>query len=676
MDTQLQTENHRPGGELLAVILYGILFLFFLQLLTDFVAAVYAFGLLGTSIPPEIVSVLFLFSPVVLIGLRRGLAGKQLILVGELFILSRVVETLLDTRGRMLASGLGLSLFLILLPTILERDKYQGREHGWRAAGLGLLAAVFLAFSLRAYHSGIDISTDGPGIVAGWVLALAGGILWPKYIEADGSASGNVHRLEPSQPAAPGFVRTAALCLGLMGCLVLLYFGFSVPNVFARWMVLNYASVLAVLAVVYTGAGLVLGLRPTWMLHLKTGFWTILNLIFAIALVGAIGTEQVGFPSDPAAYPLYTMPASLAGWILMYAALALSPIIFINFARFWSEIAASRPESRTLGGGFALASLFLLVLIFGHVFTTVYDYIPVIGPFFRDKYWLVYLVAWTGMYLPGLLAGGARADRAGSSGTFQALSSYSVLFLVLLAAVVVFGAITRRPIPTPADPDGALKVLTYNIQQGYSEAGQINYDGQLALIQSLNPDLVGLQETDTNRIAGGNVDLVRYLADRLGYDSYYGPSPVTGTFGIALLSRYPIQEPGIFYMYSEREQTATLTAHIVVAGQRYNIFVTHLGNGGPIIQQQAILTQVENLSNVILMGDFNFRPDTEAYKQTTQSLTDSWLAVWPGTVDGSGIDPASRIDHIFVSPDLELQDSRYLLDPASDHPALWTSLGG
>jgi endonuclease/exonuclease/phosphatase family metal-dependent hydrolase len=129
-------------------------------------------------------------------------------------------------------------------------------------------------------------------------------------------------------------------------------------------------------------------------------------------------------------------------------------------------------------------------------------------------------------------------------------------------------------------------------------------------------------------------------------------------------------------MYSEREQTATIAAHVLVGGQRYNIFVTHLGNGGPIIQQHAILAQVENLSNVILMGDFNFRPDTEAYRQTSQQLTDSWLAAWPDEVDGSGIDPRSRIDHIFISPELPIQDARYLLDPASDHPALWVSLGG
>ena len=46
---------------------YAVFFLFFFQLLADFVEAIYAFGLLGTNIPPEIVAVLLFFSPLLLL---------------------------------------------------------------------------------------------------------------------------------------------------------------------------------------------------------------------------------------------------------------------------------------------------------------------------------------------------------------------------------------------------------------------------------------------------------------------------------------------------------------------------------------------------------------------------------------------------------------------------------
>ena len=42
-------------------------------------------------------------------------------------------------------------------------------------------------------------------------------------------------------------------------------------------------------------------------------------------------------------------------------------------------------------------------MIFAQAFTTVYDYIPVVGPFFRDKFWLVFLLAGLGLSLPLLL---------------------------------------------------------------------------------------------------------------------------------------------------------------------------------------------------------------------------------------------------------------------------------
>lgn len=68
-------------------------------------------------------------------------------------------------------------------------------------------------------------------------------------------------------------------------------------------------------------------------------------------------------------------------------------------------------------------------------------------------------------------------------------------------------------------------------------------------------------------------------------------------------------------MYSKGEQTATIEVQITVGGKTFNVFVTHLGNSGPLMQQEAVLQEVEGKEHIILMGDFNFRPDTEQYRQ-------------------------------------------------------------
>ncbi|MFQ5436338.1 MAG: endonuclease/exonuclease/phosphatase family protein, partial [Anaerolineae bacterium] len=212
----------------------------------------------------------------------------------------------------------------------------------------------------------------------------------------------------------------------------------------------------------------------------------------------------------------------------------------------------------------------------------------------------------------------------------------------------------------------AVRVLTYNIQQGYSESGLRNFAGQLDLIRSVDADIIGLQESDTNRIAGGNADVVRYLADALEMHAYHGPKTVAGTFGIALLSKYPIENPQTFYMFSEGEQTATIAAEINVGGPVFHVFVTHLGNGGPLRQQEAIMQAAAGKAPLILMGDFNFRPDSDPYQLTTAVLDDAWLRL--DEADRNP-EPSNRIDHIFISPEVRVESVRYILDPASDHPA-------
>jgi endonuclease/exonuclease/phosphatase family metal-dependent hydrolase len=305
-------------------------------------------------------------------------------------------------------------------------------------------------------------------------------------------------------------------------------------------------------------------------------------------------------------------------------------------------------------------------VILGQAFTTVYDYIPVVGPFFRDKFWLVYLAPGLVVSLAALWVDRGSVRRPRDVARFKLLPP--ALAILGLAALIGVGVTAARPADPPDAP--GLRVLTYNVQQGYDAAGLKNYAGQLALIRRADADLIGLQESDTNRAAGGNEDLIRYMADALDLHSYYGPKTVPGTFGIALLSRYPIEDARTFYMYSEGEQTATIEARVRAGGKVWNVYVTHLGNGGPLVQQAAILEAVQGRENVILMGDFNFRPDSEPYRRTTALLDDAWLLRWPEGVDGQGRRFDRRIDHVFVSPGTDVEEATYLTEPESDHPAL------
>ncbi|MFX1385128.1 MAG: endonuclease/exonuclease/phosphatase family protein, partial [Promethearchaeota archaeon] len=232
-----------------------------------------------------------------------------------------------------------------------------------------------------------------------------------------------------------------------------------------------------------------------------------------------------------------------------------------------------------------------------------------------------------------------------------------------------------------------------NIQQGASDGGSMNFEGQCALIRSLNPDIIGLQESDTARIANGNKDFVRYVSNTLGYYSYYGPKTVTNTFGIALLSKYPICNARTFYMQCVGEQAATIWAQITVGTTMFNVFVTHLGNyentstgdRTQIVQQENILTVTAGKENVLLMGDFNFEPNTEQYNITVDQLYDAWELVFAADPSKAIVDPvlpgereipSERIDHIFVSHHLNasLTSIHYTGGYESDHPALFATI--
>ncbi|OGO47091.1 MAG: hypothetical protein A2Z30_00270 [Chloroflexi bacterium RBG_16_64_43] len=650
------------------VALIAILFLAFFQLLAEFVETVYAFGLMGTGIPPEIVCVALLLSPILLLIPRRGLPHPALVSLTALVLVARVAEGLLDTRGRMILSGLGLALFLILLPEILRTSFIAATGPEW---GSGLALSVLLSILLRALGSGSDITLLPPFQWAGWLLAALG-ILCLAVVK----------RGSPLQPATAatgtprlGFGRTLLMALGSMGVLVLLYFAFTSPAVIARWTEGSYPAVVAVLALAMACYVAVRLLWPSYVVRLGRGWLFVLNLLFVAALVATIAVHQIPFPKEPGGFPRGAPPAGLVGDLLLYLTLVLAPTLMIDAERFAVGL-MQRPSSPRSGGlAWLIASLYLLVMIFLQVFTTVYDYFPVVGPLFRDRFWLVYLIAGAACALPALALPSALAPEA-QSGTwrlFGRLTAAKSLAVAVLAVLAV-GFIGADPAASAAEGN-SLRVMTYNIQQGYDANGQRNYAGQLQVIREMNPDLLGLEESDTARIAGGNADVVRTMADALDMYSYYGPTTVTGTFGIALLSRYPIENPRTVFMYSLGEQTAAILADITVSGQPFSVVVTHLGNGGPIIQQEQLLAAITGQTRLVAMGDFNFRPDTEQYRLTTAALEDSWLTRWGLGGNPSQIDPADRIDHIFVSPGTTILDSRYITGPASDHPAMVTEIG-
>lgn len=98
------------------------------------------------------------------------------------------------------------------------------------------------------------------------------------------------------------------------------------------------------------------------------------------------------------------------------------------------------------------------------------------------------------------------------------------------------------------------------------------------LIKELELDVVGLLESDLQRIIMGNRDTTQFLAEDLGMYVDYGPGPNKHTWGAALLSKFPIVNSTHHLLPSPVGELApAIHATLDVYGTAVDVFVFHSG---------------------------------------------------------------------------------------------------
>jgi len=222
--------------------------------------------------------------------------------------------------------------------------------------------------------------------------------------------------------------------------------------------------------------------------------------------------------------------------------------------------------------------------------------------------------------------------------------------------------------------------MTFNTQQSNDDAGEKSFERQLALIRKVSPDILALQESDSARISLNNNDYVRYFAEKMGYYSYYGPTTITGTYGTAILSKYPLLNTRTVFTYSDTDEIAIAEAEIEIHGRRITIYNVHPDGSATakLIFAKTLLERSQDKPYVIALGDYNLRPDEEGYQLIDRVYIEAWSNVYPTEVSADGVaSPGkNRIDHIFVSPSLSVRNPIYVLPPesATDHPVHWAEV--
>jgi endonuclease/exonuclease/phosphatase family metal-dependent hydrolase len=237
-----------------------------------------------------------------------------------------------------------------------------------------------------------------------------------------------------------------------------------------------------------------------------------------------------------------------------------------------------------------------------------------------------------------------------------------------------------------------IKVMSYNLRVDFGGDGDNNWIFRREMlggqIRFHLPDFVGTQEGKANQLA-------YLLAKELPGYGYVGisrdSSETAGEFSAIFfnMAKFRVIKQSTFWLSEtpkkkskgwdaalERICTYALFEEIA-SGQKLYVFNTHLDHIGEAARTNSaklILKKIDELNTeklpVILTGDFNAEPASEAYKTIVQSMADSRIAskekpIGPiGTFNGFKFDePVTKlIDYIFTTKDFDVLKYAVLSD--------------
>lgn len=225
----------------------------------------------------------------------------------------------------------------------------------------------------------------------------------------------------------------------------------------------------------------------------------------------------------------------------------------------------------------------------------------------------------------------------------------------------------------------SLKVMTYNIRYNNPKDGQNAWpnrqDKVLKLVLSQDVDVVGIQEALKEQTEFMDSLMTGYGRIGVGRDDGWEKgeySPILYRTG-----RYNLRDNGTFWLSETPEMPgskswdAAITRICTYAqlidkqtGKAVWVFNTHFDHKGNKARQESaklLLTKAKEMAQneaIVLIGDFNFSPDSEPYKTITSEFSDAFSCYKDGPkTTGRGFavgeKEGNRIDHVFYSKQLK-----------------------
>jgi len=200
-----------------------------------------------------------------------------------------------------------------------------------------------------------------------------------------------------------------------------------------------------------------------------------------------------------------------------------------------------------------------------------------------------------------------------------------------------------------------LRIMSYNIHHANppSRPDLIDLDAIARVITESKADVVALQEVETGVNRSGRANEAKTLAEKTGlhYHFFKAIDYDGGDYGIAILSRYKLQEVKLVPLPQQilAEKRVLGYATLKIGKQKIIFANTHLDatktHENRIVQMQGILKEFENMAlPVILCGDLNSVVGSEVINLLDAQFKRTCIENCPGT--SPQINPRRTIDFI------------------------------
>lgn len=208
-------------------------------------------------------------------------------------------------------------------------------------------------------------------------------------------------------------------------------------------------------------------------------------------------------------------------------------------------------------------------------------------------------------------------------------------------------------------------------------------------IQECGAEIIGLNEIRDEADDPCFLPQVRLIAEGLGYHYYHFGKAIDiegkGPYGNGLISKYPIRsvetiavpDPPVKDEPTWYESRCVIKAEIELPSQTESgqpqtltVLVTHMGLASTEAKNavQTVLSQVQDGEPVLLMGDFNLKPDNPILSPLRTVFQDAGALLPPGGDLSFPSDaPDQKIDYIMTAGPVQILKAEIPALVVSDH---------